>query len=423
MHPAPAAQPRLAGTHVRWRVVAFLFAFSFLTIVDRVAISAAQGDMARELGISNIAFGFVFGVFALGYAVFQVPAGGAADRFGPRAFLAWIVLMWSLFTGLTGLAAGAAMLIVIRFLFGGAEAGIYPTATIAIYNWVPRRGRGAAQGILFIGSRLGAAFGLSVVSFVMARFGWRFSFWILAGCGLALAAVWYAWFRDRPEEKLGVSPGEIEYIQRDPAPPASGAPAGWSKLLLSPNALLLMFQYFASNFTFFLAFSWLLPYLRSHYHLGAAEAGAYASIPLYFGAFAHWSSGMMVDWIYRRGHWRASRMAPALAGFALGTVSLLAAANMPTVIGAVLCFSLATLGVDLTLSPSWTTCQDVAGPRTGTLSGAMNMVGNAGSFISSVTFPWLLALTGSAATYFYLAAGINVLGMLCWLKIRPDRAA
>jgi ACS family glucarate transporter-like MFS transporter len=115
-------------------------------------------------------------------------------------------------------------------------------------------------------------------------------------------------------------------------------------------------------------------------------------------------------------------MIPAAAGFALGTVALIAITSMRTITGAVLCFALATLGVDLTLSSSWTSCQDIAGERTGALSGMMNMVGNLGSFVSSVTFPWLLKLTGSAATYFYVAAAINVVGMLCWFRIRPERA-
>ena len=355
-----AARP---ATSMRWVVVAYLFLFSFLTIVDRVAISAAKGDIAADLGITDVTFGFVFGVFALGYALFQIPAGWCADRYGPRVFLTVIVVMWSLFTGLTGLAAGSAMLIAVRFLFGGAEAGIYPTASRAIYNWIPVQRRGAAQGLLFVGSRLGAAFGLSVVSFTIVNFGWRESFWGLGAIGAVLAAVWYGWFRDHPEQKTGVSASEIEFIRS-----GSGArttqgtvKGGWRELLLSGNSGLLMVQYFASNFTFFIAFSWLLPYLRSQYHLSATEAGAYASIPLYCGAFGNWFSGALVDAIYRRGHWRMSRLVPALAGFGVATVSLVAGASMPGVAGAVICFSLATFGVDMTLSPSWTACQDIAG--------------------------------------------------------------
>jgi MFS transporter, ACS family, glucarate transporter len=420
-----ATRLRTAGmTHVRWEVIAFLFVFSFVTVVDRVAISSAQSDIAHDLGLSNMAFGFVFGAFALGYALFQVPGGLAADRLGPRAYLTMTVLLWSLFTGLTGAASGLALLVAIRFLFGCAEAGIYPTCSRATYNWVPVRERGVAQGCLFLGSRLGAAFGLSVVSFMIVRFGWRESFWILAGCGIALAGIWYVWFRNYPQEKRRVSAAEIEYIHGDPpAAITERSREGLGRLLLSGDARLLMVQYFASNFTFFIAFSWLLPYLRDQYHLSASAAGSYASIPLYFGALANWMSGIAVDRIYRRGHWRASRMIPAVAGFALGAVALIATTYMRTIAGAVVCFALATLGVDLTLSPSWTSCQDIAGEHTGAFSGTMNMVGNIGSFFSSVTFPLLLKVTGSANTYFYVGAAINIVGMLCWFRIRPERTS
>jgi ACS family glucarate transporter-like MFS transporter len=414
-----------SGTNVRRLVVALLFVFSFLTIVDRVAISAAKSDMASEIGIPDVQFGLIFGVFALGYAAFQVPAGWAADRYGPRLFLAAIVLAWSFFTGVTGLVATVPALVAVRFLFGAAEAGIYPTASRAIYNWIPPQERGAAQGVLFIGSRLGAAFGLSVVSFAIGLLGWRGTFVLLAGLGIALTFLWVAWFRDTPEAKPSVSRTELEYIRAgrtQTVPMETAAQVRTERRLWTGQTALLAVQYFASNFTFFIAFSWLLPYLRSQYGLTPAQAGLYASIPLYFGAVGNWLSGALVDAVYRRGHWRRSRLLPAIAGFALGTAALLAAPAMTTVVGAIICFSIATLGVDMTLSPSWTTCQDIAGRRTGTLSGAMNMVGNAGSFVSSITFPVLLQSTGSAAAYFYLAAGLNVVAILCWARVRPDQA-
>jgi ACS family glucarate transporter-like MFS transporter len=408
------------ATRVRHGVLAFLFVFSFLTIVDRVAISAAKSSMAAELGIGDVAFGLIFGVFALGYALGQVPSGWAVDRFGPRAFLAAIVVAWSLFTGLTALMVAVPMLIAVRLLFGLAEAGIYPTASRAIYSWIPPHDRGGAQGLLFIGSRLGAAFGLSVVSAAMAVFGWRGTFWALAVVGIVLAAAWYAWFRNTPDEKPGISRSELVYIRTGRISGTAAAYDGRS--LWDGNAVLLAVQYFASNFTFFIAFTWLLPYLQSRYALSPAEAGAYASVPLYFGAFGNWLSGSLVDTIYRRGYRRQSRLVPAMAGFALGIVGLLAAPSMWTAAGAIVCFSLATLGVDMTLSPSWTSCQDLAGPRTGLLSGAMNMVGNLGSFVSSITFPVLLEATGSAGTYFYLAAALNLLAIGCWSRIHPHRA-
>jgi ACS family glucarate transporter-like MFS transporter len=85
-------------------------------------------------------------------------------------------------------------------------------------------------------------------------------------------------------------------------------------------------------------------------------------------------SGFAADWIYRRGHWKLSRRLPAAFGFGLATVTLVAAAWMPSAKTFVLCFALTTFGADLTLSPSWTVCSDVGRKYTGTLSGAMNML-------------------------------------------------
>jgi ACS family glucarate transporter-like MFS transporter len=413
-----------ARTRVRWAVVAALFSMSFLTIVDRVCISAAQADMARDLGLSSVTFGFVFGMFALGYALLQVPSGWLVDRYGPRVFLAAIVALWSIFTGAKGLIYGAGALIALQFLFGLAESGAYPAAGRAIFNWLPGKERGIGQGILFVGSRLGAAFGLAVMSLSVQAFGWRASFVLLGAIGLVWAALWWLWFRDLPREKRNLSASELFHIEQDRGGGAAGGGrVEWRTLLLSRGVPGLLLQYFASNFTFFLCFSWLLPYLKMQYNLTAAEAGMYASVPLYFGAAGHWMSGFVVDALYRRGRHRISRLAPAVFGFALATAALVATASTGTVQGAVACFALATLGVDFTLTPSWTACMDIAGKHTGTLSGAMNMIGNIGSFVSSVTFPVLLSATGSTRPYFYLAALLNAAAIACWWGVRPEGVA
>ena len=388
----------------RWWVVAVLFLLSFITIVDRVAISAAKSDMARDLAIQDVTFGVVFGAFALGYGVFMFPSGWLADRLGPRRFLTLIVAFWSLFTLSTGLVSAIPVLIAVRFLFGAAEAGAYPTAARAIYNWLDKHERGLALGLLNTGSRLGAAFGLAAMSLSVAEFGWRLSFVALGIAGFLWAGLWHAWFRDLPEK------AERPIVNQ----------SGDCRALVSLNSALILAQYFASNFTFFLCFSWLLPYMKSHYGLSTAEAGVYASIPLYFGALATWTSGLAVDFIYKRGCLHLSRLLPAMFGFALACVTVIAAAYMPTPISFILCFALTTFGVDFTLSPSWTVCSDVAGRYTATLSGAMNTMGSFGSFVSSVTFPWLLGLTGNIKTYFLAAACLNALAVLWWWRIRPE---
>ncbi len=295
-----------------------------------------------------------------------------------------------------------------------AEAGAFPTATRAIYNWFPIRERGRALGLLNMGSRLGAAIGLPVMSLSVVGLGWRMSYYLLAGLGLLWAAFWFLWFRDDPPSKLGVS------IVGPATPNHQARRANWRMFLSSRNFYLVLYQYFASNFTFFICFTWLLPYTQNRYHLSPSSAGFYASIPLYCGAFATWFGGYCADAIFKRGHWKASRALPAACGFGLSTLCLLLAGSLVTVQGFIACFALATLGVDLAIAPSWALCSDVGKEYTGTLSGAMNMMGALGSFCSSLAFPYLLRITGTVQTYFWLAAALNVFAILCWLGMRPD---
>ena len=418
----PAKKAR--GPSRRGYVVACLCSLSFLTIVDRVCISAAKSEMSRELTVTDTTFGWVFGAFALGYTIMMVPSGWLVDRYGPRKTLALIVFLWSMLTAATGWVRGTAILLLVRFLFGIAEAGAFPGAARAISNWLPTRERGLALGLLNTGSRLGAAFGLSAMSFSVWRFGWRFSFLALGVVGVLWAALWFWWFRDEPipNHSLPVAEKAETTPQDASARPRVKALDGRS-LLRSRSVYLVLFQYFASQFTFFLCFSWLLPYLETHYGLSGTEAGIYAAIPLYCGALANWISGTVVDALYRKGRWKVSRRLPAMCGFGLATVAVLAASAMPSAKGFTLFFALATFGVDLTLSPSWTVCADIGGRHVGTLSGAMNMMGSVGSLASSVLFPFFFSLTGDIKSYFYVAAFLDAVAMGCWGLVLSDNSA
>jgi MFS transporter, ACS family, glucarate transporter len=398
----------------RGYVVACLCSLSFLTIVDRVSISAAKSPMSGDLGITDTMFGWVFGAFTVGYTLMMVPSGWLADRYGPRKTLAMTVLLWSVLTAATGWVKGTAILLLVRFLFGLAEAGAFPGAARAISNWLPVQERGLALGLLNTGSRLGAAFGLSAMSFCILSFGWRFSFMLLGAAGILWSALWFWWFRDRPASADYGSRVQIETSLQPEAPRASLARLPEQSLLRCPSVYFILFQYFASQFTFFICFSWLLPYLETHYGLAGTRAGLYAAIPLLCGALANWISGTTVDAIYRKGRWKLSRRLPAMCGFGLACVAVLAAAFVPSAGGFVLFFALATFGVDLTLSPSWTVCADIGGRHVGALSGAMNMMGSLSSFGSAILFPILFGVTGNIKSYFYLAAFLDLAAMGCW---------
>ena len=96
----------------------------------------------------------------------------------------------------------------------------------------------------------------------------------------------------------------------------------------------------------------------------------------------------------------------------------------------VLCFGVAVFGAEMTISPSWSFCMDIGGAHSGTVSGAMNMVGNLGSAASAMLFPWFVAhvtlpvvvpQAGTANAFFIFAAGLNVAAAGMWLMMNPAR--
>lgn len=410
----------------RFLLVVGTFLLMVLLYVDRACISVAKGPITEDLHFTDKQMAWVFAMFSLGYALFQTPGGMLADRFGPRRVLAGVVAFWSIFTGLTGAAFNLVSMLVVRFLFGVGEAGAFPGTARAVFSWVPMKERGLLQGINFSGSRLGAAFALPVVAWMIGAFGWRESFVILALVGFAWAAFWYWWFRDEPAEQKGISQSELDYIHanRQQAQKSYDADAKLpiARLFQSKNLWLAMVQYFCSNFTFFFCLTWLPSYLKSAYSLSTADAAFYAMFPLLAGAAGNWFSGWWIDRIYRRGHWELSRKLPAATGFAFAAVGLVVAVHMDTVQLATAFLAVAIFGADMTLSPSWSFCIDIGRKHAGAVSGTMNMAGNLGAFLTSLAFPYLQDyFGGSNAPFFYVGAGLNLLAIALWTFARPSK--
>lgn len=407
----------------RYALAALMFLLSVLLYIDRICISVAKDPIAGAFQFSDEQMGWILSAFALGYALFQTPSGMLADRFGPRRVLTAVVCFWSLFTGLTAAAYNFVLMLIVRFLFGAGEAGAFPNMARAIFSWFPMNERGRIQGINFSGSRLGAAFALPVVAWMVDALGWQLSFVILAAVGFVWAFIFFAWFRDDPTEQPLISDEEKNYIlaNRQQASSDEKDTLQLGVMFGSKNMWLAMVQYFCSNFTFFFCLTWLFPYIKETYDLETVQAGFYASAPLMAGAFGNWFSGWMVDAIYKRGQWEWSRKLTAMTGFALAAAGLLCSVQADSVGMAIVFLSIAIFGADMTLSPSWSLCIDIGRKHAGAVSGTMNMAGNIGSFITALAFPYLQTWTGSEAFFFYVGAALNVLAIGIWLMTRPNK--
>ncbi len=181
--------------------LALLSILSVITFLDRNAISIAGIEMSKELGFNEQEFGWILAAFTISYGLFEIPTGWWGDRFGEKKVLARIVIWWSLFTVLTGMAGGFASLFIIRFLFGAGEAGAYPNTAIAIRKWFPVEERGRAQALIWMASRIGGALTPLLVVPLQLQVGWRVTFYILGGIGLLWVLVWLIVYQSNEEDQ------------------------------------------------------------------------------------------------------------------------------------------------------------------------------------------------------------------------------
>ncbi len=411
-------------TRVRHTVLWLTVAAYMITYMDRVVISTAAPSIQAEFGFSLITMGWIFSIFQIGYALFQIPGGWLGDRFGPRRALTGIVIWWSAFTAATALMWGAGSMLVCRFLFGVGEAGAFPIATRSLSRWMLPSERGYAQGITHAGARLGGAITPVFVVFLIAHYGWRAPFFVFALVGLAWAALWFGYYRDQPREHASVNEAELDLIAEGlgkSAPAGRGAKVPWRKLLRNPQIWLLSAMYFCYAYDIGIFLTWFPKYLNAAREFDLTEMGLYASLPLMAGVLGDIAGGWTSDRLLTRsGNLKTARRMVAVVGFLIAAVTIPFATLATDPLICVAWFCLAVFGLELTVGVSWAITLDVGGSYAGSVSAVMNTFGNVGGAIASAATGYIVTHSGWTPAFMILAV-LSLIAALLSLKINAAK--
>ncbi|MGI5490013.1 MFS transporter [Microtetraspora malaysiensis] len=184
--------PTLAPTQIRRTAtvtVGLLMGVWVIDYVDRVMMAVALPFIGEDFALTKTEQGWLITAFSLVYMLCQVPGGILADRFGARRQLMVSLLLWSVFTALTGIAWGLASLLVIRALFGVGQ-GLFPGASFkAIAERTTPAVRATAAGAMLASNQLGAGVAPLIVAPLILALGWRHTFWVTAAAGVAIGAL------------------------------------------------------------------------------------------------------------------------------------------------------------------------------------------------------------------------------------------
>jgi MFS family permease len=179
-----------------WRLLVFLTLLNVLNFVDRTLIANLGPMLIADLGLSKTQIGWLAGYgFVFFYTLVGLFLGVAADRWRRIPLVAAGVFVWSLMTGLSGLAKSFLQLALPRIFVGVGEATLTPASLSMLGDVFPARRLAMATGVYYAGIPIGTAVSMITVGYLAPAYGWRFCFYLLGALGVVASVALLA-FRE-----------------------------------------------------------------------------------------------------------------------------------------------------------------------------------------------------------------------------------
>jgi MFS transporter, ACS family, glucarate transporter len=213
-----AVQPQLGQrpTKVRWLVFVLASGTSWMLYLHRYSWNFIRPALLEEYGFTNAQVDGLYTVFNASYALGQIPGGIICDFFGPHLFLSIIIVLWSVLLPCFGLTGSFYGLAGLRFGFGAAQAGCYPSLSKVTRVWFPLRTRTIIQGLIasFFGRSGGAMSSIIMGTFLMGACGldWRIAILIMGLAGVLFAGLFTWLYRNDPRQDARVNRAELALI-------------------------------------------------------------------------------------------------------------------------------------------------------------------------------------------------------------------
>jgi ACS family tartrate transporter-like MFS transporter len=207
------------------RIVPFIFILYIVSYLDRANIGYAALDMNVELGITSEVFGFISGIFFIGYFLFEVPSNILLQRYGSRVWITRILITWGAVSVATAFAQDAFHLYIIRFLLGVAEAGFFPGIILYLNSWFRKKELATTIAMFMTAIPVSYIIGGPLSTWIMDNIGWfgisgwRWMFILEGAPAVILGIITYFYLTNKPEEAKWLSKEEktwlIEELRKD----------------------------------------------------------------------------------------------------------------------------------------------------------------------------------------------------------------
>ncbi len=430
----------------RCLVLSLLAAASVIAYLTRHSLAVANTTIQTELKINNEDFGWLYAAFSAGYFLFQIPGGWVGQRYGGRLVLPVLAILWSLMTYATAFVPTFVGLLVVRFLFGLAQAGLVPNQALVVRNWISDAGRGIASSVMVVAMSVGSIASMALTSKLLEQAPWRSIFVAYSTLGIVWAVVFWLVFRS--------TPGEVGWLLEDSSKgegrtpegiaipitpvaavtetePATGeskrndSPDMWS-LFTSLSLWGLFSQALLKAAGYNLAVTFLPALLEYIFNVPRVKTGAYVQWSLITFVIGSMLSGVVVDVVYLwTGSKYISRSVIAVVTLGLAGVFTTIAGYAGSVSGTVVCLSVGAFFSGLASAAPWAVVMDVGGKSTAVIMGVMNSFAALSGVLLSPLVGRLIDHTketnGDWSVVFLVHGVYYLVAAASWLVVNPNQ--
>ena len=175
-------------------------------------VGIAKAEVSADLQLTATMFGLASGIFFIGYVLVEVPSNLALVRFGARRWLARIAVSWGVVAVAIAFAPNATTLLVLRFLLGVAEAGLFPGVVFYLTQWFPAAYRVRVVGVFMLAVPIASAVGTPLAAWLIQAGhgafgldGWRFMMICVGLPAVILGVICWFYLTDRPADATWLS--------------------------------------------------------------------------------------------------------------------------------------------------------------------------------------------------------------------------
>src|SRR3954465_635483 len=167
-----------------WFVAIAVVIPTFMEVLDTTIANVALRYIAGGLSASNVDSEWVITSYLAANATILPISGWLSARLGRRNYFLLSIALFTISSGLCGMATSLNQLILFRVLQGLAGGGLQPSSQSILLDTFPREKQGAAQTLFGVAALIAPVVGPTLGGWITDSYSWRWVFWINVPVGL-----------------------------------------------------------------------------------------------------------------------------------------------------------------------------------------------------------------------------------------------